>query len=417
LVVDHGGKKMKKCLLLIMLILLLGGTLMGAEQGKLAVYRASTDHYVVYSAVSKDHAKKTAEKMEAFAALFNSYFHFDIYSLESPLTIRIFSNKNDFNEYLRSIISEEKDNFVFLQYSDPSKSELVGFVQPEDQFELSLVRHGFIQFLKTFIPEPPLWLQRGFTLYFEKSTYDKDNEYAVHNENMAWLNTLKNFISDTKKNSGGELPPITLLLQPDEATASQKGPFYAVSWGLVTFLLESSNKNYNRLIWDTISNLDPWVSRAENEKAVLNEVFAWTNLYLFQSDLLSYINSLKTFPELVEAGIEQYNKGNLNKSEDLFIEAIVQNGEHYLPYYYLGLINYSKEDYSLAEYYYQSAMILGGDEALTNYALGVNAFADNRLDEAKQYLSLAKNADRTKYGSKADKILERISAQTGLDEG
>ena len=45
---------MKKCLLLIMLILLLGGTLTGAEQGKLAVYRASTDHYVVYSAVSKD---------------------------------------------------------------------------------------------------------------------------------------------------------------------------------------------------------------------------------------------------------------------------------------------------------------------------------------------------------------------------
>lgn len=408
---------MKKGLLLIIVTLILGGAIMGAEQGKLAIYRAATDHYAVYSAVSKEHAEDTAKKMEAFASLFNSYFHFDLTSMEAPMTMRIFSKKDDFNEYLRSIISEEKDNFVFLQYSDPSKSELVGFVQPEDQFELSLVRHGFIQFLKTFIPEPPLWLQRGFTLYLEKSTYDEENEYAVHNENMAWLNTLKNFIASTKESSAGELPPITLLLQPDEATASQKVPFYAVSWGLVTFLLESSNNNYNRLMWDTISTLDPWISRSENEKAVVDDVFAWTNQYLFQSDFLSYINSLKTFPELVESGIEEYNQGNMDKSEDLFIEAIVQNGEHYLPYYYLGLINYSKEDYSLAEYYYQSAMILGGDQALTNYALGVNAFADNRLDEAKQYLSQAKEADPGKYASKADKILDRISAQTGVNGG
>lgn len=403
----------KRIIALIFTVFFFNTLLFGAEQGKYPIHRAASDHYIVYSAVSEYHAMETAEMMEAFLSLFNSYFHFDTEALEAPMTLRIFENKDAFNTYLLSIISEKKENYVFLQYTDPKKNELIGYAQEDAAYELSLVRHGFIQYLKTFVSEPPLWLQRGFTLYLEKSRYDEQHEYAVYNENLSWLNVFKDFIKTTRQSAGGELPSITILLQPDETAANSKESFYAASWGLVSFLMDTSNKDYNRILWDSINTLDPRATRKENEKAIVENVFSWVNQYLFQSDFISYITSMKTFPELVEAGIQEYNNGNLNKAEDYFIEAIVQNGEHYLPYYYLGLINYTKEDFSLAEYYYQSAIILGGDQGLTYYALGVNAFADNRYDEAEQFLTEAKSYDPGKYGGKADKILERIAARGG----
>ena len=51
---------------------------------------------------------------------------------------------------------------------------------------------------------------------------------------------------------------------------------------------------------------------------------------------------------------------------------------------------------------------MGGDLGLTYYALGVNAYADNRFDDATDYLKKANEADPLAYGEKSQSLLSKI---------
>jgi len=377
-----------------------------------SAYEAVSKYYRVYSEVSTNHAQETAQKLDAFFELFNSYFHFDTAKLTSKLNVRIFDSTEGYNSYLSAIIGATKESFVYLQYSDLKKSELVGFQQGPAAFNTSLLRHGFVQFLKSYIKNPPLWMQRGFALYFEKCVFDDEHNFAIYRENLSWLPTLKQLIQnsiDFSEEDSRVLIPLQTLLNPDSFTTdSQKDIFYAQSWGLITFLEGSQNKQYNRLLWDAIRLIKADATLEENEQAVKKSMLTWVNEHLLVSDFISYINNMKTFPELVKAGVESYSQGNYDDAEEIFIQAVVLDANHNLPYYYLGLIHYARKDYSLAEYYYQSALMLGSDPALIYFALGLNAFADGRMEEAGSYLKEARTADPDTYLDKTEDLLLRI---------
>jgi tetratricopeptide (TPR) repeat protein len=379
------------------------------------VYLSETDHYRIYSELSAADAKLTASKMEAFLELFNQYMHFDLSRLPAKLNVRIFSSKERFDDYLESLVGQTKDNFVFLQYSTPEKSELLGFsMRNEDAFETSLVRHGFIQFLKTFVRNPPLWIQQGFAVFFEKCDYDEENDFAVYTENLSWLETLGAMIRNDEAGRKPGLLTMAELLNPSEQIlASRADQFHAQAWGLVYFLINSANTDYNRILWDSLSALETEASLEENLDEVRARALQWTDEYLLASDYADFIASIKTFPDLVRDGIDAYEGERYTEAEDAFVKAIALNGNHHIPYYYLGLINYSRGDYSLAEYYYQSSLMLGAEPALIYYALGVNAFSDNRFDDARDYLAQARERDPNAYRKKVSSLLERIDAAAG----
>jgi len=105
--------------------------------------------------------------------------------------------------------------------------------------------------------------------------------------------------------------------------------------------------------------------------------------------------------------VEAYNADDVDESERAFVQALKLNEENYVPYYYLGLINYRRQNYGLADYYYQAALEYGADEPITLYALGVNAYADNRFEDAVSYLELTVDRDPA-YRDKAEDLLIRI---------
>ncbi|MFW5718109.1 MAG: hypothetical protein ACOC0E_11775, partial [Spirochaetota bacterium] len=59
-------------------------------------------------------------------------------------------------------------------------------------------------------------------------------------------------------------------------------------------------------------------------------------------------------------------------------------------------------------FYYKEALDRGASEALTYYALGVNAYADNRFDDAVGYLEQTVSLDPDAYEDKATQLIERI---------
>ena len=371
-----------------------------------------SEYYKVYSEVSVGNAAETAEKLDAYFTFFNDYFHFDSENLSYKLKVKVFEDKNSFDDYLSDIIPEKKNSFVFLQYNQPDKNELVCYYSDDTVNQKYLAHHGFIQFLKTFIPNPPLWMQKGFAIYFEECGYNTEKKVVEYKENLNWLFTLKKYISNTEAGYENSIIPFpTLLTMNVENANSSIDIFYAQSWGLVHFLLNSTINKYNRILWDSIKTLSPENERKNNEVAVIKNAFEWVGKNEFSKDFIAYIDMIKTFPDLVQDGMDQYSKGDLSLSERTFINALSMRDNHPVPYYYLGLIYYAEQDYMMAEYYYETAIQMGGEKGITYYALGVNAYADNRFEESVDNLVYCYREDPDFYGEKAVSLMVQMEKE------
>ena len=366
----------------------------------------SSEHYRVLTDSGVTAAMEISRKLEAALSLYNEYLHFDLDLLESPLRVRIFSDKDDYDSYLNRLISETRSDFVYISYSDPNRSELVGFRKDEEDFDPSLLHYGFIQFLSAFMPAAPLWIEEGMATYLEHSQYDPMTESFSWRANFAWLESLKKLLSSEEVTDKYTLRDLLLI----NKTQAQAGIeiFYPSAWGLVHFLLQSPERVHNRILWDSLATLDSTAGLGANSRLVLEKAFRWVDLRELQSSFQSYISSLMTFNDLVRLGVEQYGTEELSAARSSFERALTLRSDNYIPYYYLGLIAYQEKDFELARTYYARAREMGIDTALINYALGVNAFADQRYDQAADYLLEAKRLDADSYTEKCDSLLQRI---------
>ncbi|MFW6207944.1 MAG: DUF1570 domain-containing protein [Spirochaetota bacterium] len=379
-----------------------------------STYSYQSDHYSVTTQVNQDFTENTAEFMEAFFDLYSSYLHFDPEEIEQPMKVRIFNSKESYDSFLQNVLGETRSSFVFLHYSDPKKSELVGYnIDDQTTLHKKLIHHGFTQYIKTFIPNPPLWIQKGFAVYFENSTYDAEKNTAVYHPNLAWVPALREKLRQDASLSDPEvfIPVSTLLFIDQETAGSRIESFYAQVWGIVHFLIHSEKKAYNRVIWDALSALDPQATMRTNENRVVDSAFEWVNKDALISDFVSFMQALKTFPDLIQTGIDAYAQGEYERAEKAFTDAKSLRTDHYVPDYYLGLISYNRGEFSMAEYHYLSAVKKDGNSDLLYYALGVNAMADNRLEDSSFYLEQAVENEGP-YSDKASKLIDEVKSRS-----
>lgn len=367
---------------------------------------ASSMHYAVWSDAGKDDAVRLATTLDGLFSVYNEYFRFDESSLKAPLTVRKFAEKASFDAYLTKVIGETKDDFVYLHYPTIERSELVIYDKASvDDFDASLAHQAFVQFLKAFVPEPPLWIREGFAVFFERSRANPSTGAVAYAENQSWLETVKLLKSQDRLYSVSEL----MLLSSDEAK-SGLDVFYPESWALVSFFINSPDRRYNRFVWDAIGLLARDATLEQNQNAVRDFFLRWHGQEAAESDFLAYLDGQKTFAELVTSGVRSYGDKDLETAYKSFSQALTKNASSYIPHYYLGLIAYARGDYALAQDYYLKALELGSDAPITNYALGINAYASRRFDEARDYLQKASEGDPAKYQEKAGEIITRISS-------
>lgn len=384
-----------------------------ATTGTAETVQFTSDHYRVYSNEGQEKAEAIAKKAEACMALYNSIFHFDLTKLKVKLKIKIYATKAGFDDYIKRFVPETKNDFVYIHYSDLAKCELVGFEKKsEAEFNQALLHQGFVQFLKAYVTNPPVWLQEGMAAYFEQAEYKEDLGTFTQAGELVWLETLKKIIKTTPDST---FLPLTEFLTIDKTTAlSEINVFYPEAWGLVYFLLKSPDSNINRILWDSLSVLDPSLSVLENSKRVEDKAFGWLGTAKVEADYKKFILSMKTFPDLVTEGVNYYSNNELEKAKQSFSQALERDTTNYIPYYYLGLINYSQKDYLTADTYYNKALELGAPTALIYYALGVNAFADNNYEQAVSHLKEAEKLDPDNYKEKVDELLQRIKNSSTL---
>ncbi|MDR1625178.1 MAG: hypothetical protein LBT33_01440 [Spirochaetia bacterium] len=393
---------MKKAALPMLVLFVLAPLAISAQSP--VVYEAASTYYQVVSEVSQEHAALMGRNLDALFGLYNSHFRFDPAKLAAKLNVRIMASKQRYDEYMHRFVSRSRDDFTYLHYSDPAKCELVGYAGDITSFRLALNHQAFIQFLRAFVPNPPLWIREGFAVFFENTFFDEAAGTIRYQENLAWLDTLKNLAA----NRGEKLLPFQDLMKIDaEGVHSNLDVFYPQAWGLVSFLTNSQDVNYSRLLWDSVAALVPSADLGHNENTVYERVFRWYNERALTEDFIKYIESRKSFRSLVQEGIDLYSRNSLEEAEKTLGEALKLDGNNFVPYYYLGLISYARKDYAAADREYATALEKGAQPALIYYAMGINALADERQEAALECLKKAGEADPA-YLQKAEDLARRI---------
>ncbi len=401
---------MKKRSFMIMTVILLFA---GFQGFSLDLYTAESGHYRILSDISQDDAVSMTSRMEAYYGFFNRYFRFRDDTMEAKLTVRVFGNKESFDSYLTRLIPQSRDSYVYIQYRDPAKSELVVYRTDGRFSDEMLIHHAFIQFLKGYVPNPPLWILSGFSLYFEKSVYRSEDASVLYKENTAWIKPLKEIVHlETLGDGHGELLSLEQLFTATADDVTVYGTsFYPQAWGWISFFIHSEQKGYSRILWDAISSLRSDAPLETNSGTVYSETVPWYQTDVLKYDFMRYAESLMTFSEMVTTGIVKYKAADYEAARALFQKALSLQSDSPVPYYYLGLISYGEENFTDAEYYYNTSLNAGGERALCLYALGLNSMAAKRFGEAREYLAQAASSDPAKYGSKVQDLLVKLEEQ------
>lgn len=354
-------------------------------------------------------------EMELRFDVYNRLFRFDPSLLKAPLNVRVFSDKEAYDQYVRERLGNTQAGAVYLHYNQTERRELV--INRGSPEEASMLAYqAFVQYLRAFIANPPTWMREGFAIYFSTLRVSPEGK-AIYEENLLWLESAKKLgdkllspesilTADISASPAGT-PAGSSSLSSPELPAKVPEDFQISSWALVSFLL-NSGWDYFRTLTESFMLLSPSAQAAENAQVVMKRFSLWNDFDAMDKDFRAYLDSRRTYQELLDDGQKAYSRGDTMNAELAFMTAMDQRPSDYAPYYYLGLLSYEDKDYDMAQQYYLSSIERGADEALVNYALGINAAAAGRGKDAIDFLHKAAALDPAKYQSRVDDLVKKL---------
>jgi tetratricopeptide (TPR) repeat protein len=390
---------------LVLSAVLLGFSLpVAAQLGQVAETRETETgaeirdfYYHVISDGGAEDAARLIKEMELRFNVYNRLFRFDPAALGGPMRVRAIRDKESYDRYVSTRLGKVREGAVYLHYSQRERRELV--IHRGSSGEGQLLPHqAFIQFLRAFIPNPPAWIREGFAIYFSTLSFDPVKETLGYEENLAWL--------DTVKAMGDQIPPLESILLAEKRGFPEN--FQPLAWSVVSFYLNNGREDTARTLAEICVVLSPEASAEENADAVFRRINLGAGLEEPARDYRAYLESRKTFAELLQNGRDAYAAGDPRTAEMSFLSALNQRPAHYAPYYYLGLLAYEEREFDMAETYYRSALEYGADGALVRFALGLNAASAGKNETAEAYLREAAAFSPERYRDKAEELIRRM---------
>lgn len=365
-------------------------------QSSSSLASANSDIFVVQSELGSAHAQKILTVVQALYDQYNQVFQFDKANLANPFQIRWFATKEGFDAYLASKrVEGTRNDFVFLSWRDASKNELVAWGEDEGWFK-SLAFQGFIQYIWSFIPNPPIWLRNGFAYYFWDLEWDEASKSIKRSENLTFLDAAKNIIRRGA-------PDLNSLLTMDEAKVTADNDY--LSWALVHYFSNTSNSADVRLFANVLIALSPSESLNNNSRSVLNRITSARSLSDLSANLIQHLNGLQGFSTFMEDGIDHFRSGNWASATEAFNKALALRPNDFRPHYYLGLTAYSEGNYNAAAIHYNNAKNFNPPPGLIAYAQGLNSFYLRQYEEATNLLNQAIAENPADYKANAEQVL------------
>jgi len=359
-------------------------------------------NYTVTSWAGADAAKTTLELMEALAAQYNKLFLFDLTKKPAPWNVTLYATKADFDAALTGQVTPLPTDYVFLQYSDPAKSTLAAWVPAEgtayDEVR-SLAFQGFFQFLWTFIPHPPAWVETGLAGVFWNSEWD--GKTLTADPDLPYLETLQARWKDRG-------PDLKALLTAPEGSLDPASGKDLEAWGLAAYLLDSPDPTAARLFGSVLANLSPTATEEANRDAALARFQAAKDLTAASDELKAWWKTKTGYGAKIAEGVAKLKEKDPKAAAAAFQAAAALRPKDEAARYYVGLAAYEAKEYAAAEESFAKVDPKALPPGLLAYARGLTAFALKKNDDAKVWLTKAKAEDDAAYAKLAAPVLDLI---------
>lgn len=348
--------------------------------------QVTTARFRLFTDFTDEEAFDIAAHMTQLHIFYGQFFNFKV---QRPFTVRYFATKSNFDAYVSDILGGTYPHFVFLDYDDASRNELLIYPKKEG-FDSALAHFSFVQFLEGNIPQAPLWIREGYARYVENSSRSPTGGTILFRESTAWLKTLKEIINEDR------LIDFEQFFQMgEEEVMRNRSVFYPQAWGMVSFLIAYRHRGADHISQEINTALHPDAPVRENVVAVLRAIRSRVGLSTLQSQFKAHILAKESFEDLMATAADDYRATRLKEAERSLYNAAALDDASPLPYYYLGLVNYVRRDHDAADHYYIQALIRGAEEGGVYYALGLNALFDSDRGRAVAYFNQARTIDPT----------------------
>ncbi len=296
--------------------------------------------------------------------------------------VLILNDYSDYSDYLKSVSITERDDYIYLKYNIKERNKVVVYLEENINKE-SLAHHLTLQYMDFYGNGAPDWFSLGIAAYYEDFSLEKDLKAS-----NKWVHRLKKI----------DNPDYIKLLKSENKKIKQ-----AVAWLVTDYLINTEDRQSNRLFWDTLSYVK--YSQDSNKEGIINSSFESHNL---NNKLEKYLDTLKGYTEYMNQGIDFYNNSKFDEAIKNFKSA--QNIEigKYSPRYYLGMCYSNTERYKLAYSEFSKSIDLGAPKDLTYYSIGVNFFKEKDYKQAVKYLTHSTKIENSKYNETAQKLIYEI---------
>jgi len=326
--------------------------------------------------------------MEALLLQYNQLFLFDLAKLPATLNVTVMKNKADFQTALQGKTTTVQEDFVYLQYTDPAQSVLMCW--DRDNMERPLAFQGFYQYLWSYMPRTPSWVELGLAYHFWNLNWNGTALSSATED--VFLDAL---LEQWSRTLPTDLSPLLMAESADPLT----------SWALVEFLNRSSDPVYSRIFNSILLSLAPAGTLENNRQTALQKFQSGKNLEVAAGDMVAWWKSRTSFTTLLSQGVERMKAKDYLGAQKLFSAALVQRAQDDQALYYMGLAAYELKDFVQAESLFSSIDPATLPPGLLDYARGMNAFAQKKWDVAKDHFSQAVTANETEYRKLVDDAL------------
>jgi hypothetical protein len=339
--------------------------------------------------------------MEALASRYNSLFLYDL-SKAGTWNVTLYASKKDFDAALAGQVPNVPNDYTYLHYGDPAKSVLAAWVTDKDSpvnEVRSLAFQGFFQYLWTFVPHPPAWIETGLASVFWN--VDWDGKTLTPSTDYPFLDTLQTKWKD-------KAPDLKALLSAPEGTVDAASGADVEAWALASFLLDSPDPVYSRLFGSALADLSPTASEESNRNAVIQRFQAVKSWDAEAADVQTYWKSKAGFAAQLAQGTQLLKDKNYAGAKTAFAAALTMRPTDNAALYYSGLTAYESRDYQAADAAFAKVDEKALPPGLLAYARGLTAFALKQNDAAKTWLTAAKTADDAQFGKLVAPVLDTL---------
>ncbi|MDP6110521.1 MAG: tetratricopeptide repeat protein [Planctomycetota bacterium] len=216
-------------------------------------YTRVTRHYKVMTDDGQRLADLAGMELERIYREYSSQFQFKGDELNRKFTVRIFSTKEGFYNYMGETTGLS-GQWVAGYYS-PTVKELVLYNPKDQQRLIDVIYHeGFHQFLDYFISYVPFWFNEGLAEYFEIGE-PGGRRFKLGQVPKQRVAMLKKILADGANVRIGRLVKLSAKEFQDSSPSrieglTKVGIHYMESWAFIHFLIHSNRGKYRRVIKD-----------------------------------------------------------------------------------------------------------------------------------------------------------------------